>query len=128
MVRVGCVALARLDANPEPKTSARAAALPGSLDLRQRFGRSREAETRAGGVGEQRLHTRTDRLPDVRSRANGQSEIGVPLRGQCPIEHPVERVRDWPGLPHVQRNVLSATTDPVRSNPPQVSAGAETEP
>ena len=34
MVRVGCVALARLDANPEPKTSERAAALPGPLDLR----------------------------------------------------------------------------------------------
>src|ERR1700687_748382 len=102
-------------------------ALPGTAELGESLGRSREAETRGGRVGEQRVYSRTDRLRNVRARPDGESEVWTPLSGERPIEHPVERVRRRPRLPHIQGRILAAATDTVRSYPPQVFTEAKTE-
>jgi hypothetical protein len=77
------------------------ASLPVPFEFRQRLGRGRETEARAGRVREQSVYSRTNRLGNVRARADNEGEIRTPLGGERPIEHPVERVRGRPRLPHI---------------------------
>ena len=53
-------------------------------------------------MGEQRVYSRTNRLGNVRTRTDGESEIGRPLGGERPIAHP-RRYAEVTGMTRIVR-------------------------